>query len=50
MLADPITQPLEAQRMLVLLSRMGYSFVEGRHHLALDTWGAWANTVVREGT
>ena len=36
MLADLFTKPLEAQRMLMLLSRMGYSFVEGRHHLALD--------------
>ena len=44
MLADLFTKPLEAQRMLMLLSRMGYSFVEGRHHLALDIWGAWANT------
>ena len=35
-LADPFTKPLEAQRMLMLLSQMGYSFVEGRHHLALD--------------
>ena len=30
MLADLFTKPLEAQRMLMLLSRMGYSFVEGR--------------------
>ena len=36
MLADLFAKPLEAQRMLMLLSRMGYSFVEGRHHLALD--------------
>jgi len=36
MLADLFTKPLEAQRMLMLLSRMGYSFVEARHHLALD--------------
>ena len=36
MLADLFTKPLEAQRMSMLLSRMGYNFVEGRHHLALD--------------
>ena len=44
MLADLFTKPLETQRMLMLWSRMGYSFVEGKHHLALDIWGAWANT------
>ena len=31
MLADLFRKQLEAQRMLMLLSRMGYSFVEGRH-------------------
>ena len=36
MLADLFTKPLEAQRMSMLLSRMGYNFVEGRHRLALD--------------
>ena len=36
MLADLFKKPLEAQRMFILFSRMGYSFVEGRHHLALD--------------
>ena len=36
MLADLFTKQLEAQRMSMLLSRMGYNFVEGRHHLALD--------------
>ena len=40
MLADLLTKPLEAQRMFILLSRMGYSLVEGRHHLALDICGA----------
>ena len=29
--ADFFTKPLEAQRMLMPLSRRGYNFVEGRH-------------------
>ena len=37
MLADLFTKPLEAQRVLMLLSRMGYNFMEGRRHLALDS-------------
>ena len=36
MLADLCTKTLEAQRVLMLVSRMGYNFVEGKHHLSVD--------------
>ena len=36
MLADLFTKPLEAQRMLKLLTDLNYHFSEERHHLALD--------------
>ena len=35
MLADMFTKPLDAQRMMMLMNRMGYHFAEGKHHLAL---------------
>ena len=36
MLADLLTKPLEQARMVMLLQRMGYHYMDGKHHLALN--------------